>query len=128
MEVKIVPDQYILKRWTRDARNGIIHDVRGKEVEGDPKLCSTRWYRQLSGKMVRLVSEVSSSQEMHSLVDKCIDDLCKKIMDIHLSQRSVNDNGNDTSARVSEGVIQAKGFKKQIGLKRKRCLKNWVEL
>ena len=105
--------------------NGIIHDMRGKEVEGDLKSCSTQRYKQLCAKMVRLASEVSTSEEMHLLVDKCIDDLCKQIMDIRLGQRSVNDDGGvnndggDTSARVSEGVIQPKGFKKQIGLKRK---------
>ena len=111
MEVKIVPNQYILKRWTRDARNGIIHDVRGKEVEGDPKLCSTRRYKQLCAKMVRLASEVSTSEEMHLLVDKCIDDLCKQIMDIRLGQRSVNEDGGvnndggDIATRVSESGI-----------------------
>ena len=78
--------------------------------------------------MIRLASEVSSSEETHSLVDTCIDDLCKQIINIRLSPRNVNDDGNDTLVRVSEGVIQPKGFKKQIGLKRKRRLRNWVEL
>ena len=40
-EVKCVPNRYILKRWTRATHSGIIHDVKGKEVEGDLRLLNT---------------------------------------------------------------------------------------
>ena len=38
-DVKVIPEKYILRRWTREARCGdIVQDFRGKEGEGDPKL------------------------------------------------------------------------------------------
>ncbi|RDY05156.1 hypothetical protein CR513_11047, partial [Mucuna pruriens] len=39
-DVKVVIEKYILKRGTRECCIGIIHDVKGKEVEEDPKLSS----------------------------------------------------------------------------------------
>ncbi|KAI4356208.1 hypothetical protein L6164_000248 [Bauhinia variegata] len=56
-DVKFVPDQYILNRWTRHARNGIIHDMKGNKVVEDPKLSSTRRYRQLCSTMIRLAAK-----------------------------------------------------------------------
>jgi len=40
-DIKVVLEKYILKRWTKEGRSGIIQDVRGKEIEEDPKLSST---------------------------------------------------------------------------------------
>ena len=37
-DVKVIPNRYILRRWTREACCGIVQDFRGKEVEQDPKL------------------------------------------------------------------------------------------
>ena len=32
-DVKLLPDQYFLNRWTKKARSGVIHDVKGKEIK-----------------------------------------------------------------------------------------------
>ena len=40
-DIKVVPNEYILKRWTREGHNGIVHNTRGKKVKVDPKLSST---------------------------------------------------------------------------------------
>ncbi|XP_028784270.1 protein FAR1-RELATED SEQUENCE 5-like [Neltuma alba] len=37
-DVRIMPEQYIIKRWTREARSGVVYDVRGSEIQRDPKL------------------------------------------------------------------------------------------
>jgi len=37
-DVKVIPENYILKRWTREARYGVVQNFRGKEVERDPNL------------------------------------------------------------------------------------------
>ena len=39
-EVRKLPEKYILKIWTKDARNGVIHDIRENEIQVDPKLQS----------------------------------------------------------------------------------------
>ena len=105
-----------------------MHDVRGKEVEGDPKLSSTWWYRQLVTKFIRLAVEVSTYEEYHKILDKCVDITCKQIMELYLQAENIDNHTNDNPTFVSDNVMQPKGFKKWPGLKRQKQLKSWVEL
>jgi hypothetical protein len=47
MDVKQLPDQYVLKRWTRETRHGITQDNVDRKVSEDPKLDATRRYKFL---------------------------------------------------------------------------------
>ncbi|KAJ1278722.1 hypothetical protein BS78_04G100300 [Paspalum vaginatum] len=38
MNIKMLPTHYVIKRWTREARNGSIQDRQGREVVENPKL------------------------------------------------------------------------------------------
>ena len=38
MNIKLLPEKYILKRWTRDARSEIVQDMHGKDIVENPKL------------------------------------------------------------------------------------------
>ena len=78
-DVKIVPDQYILKRWTKIARSGIIFDVRRNEVVEDPKLSSIQRYKQLCSTMIRLAADVSPFEDLHELVQNGLHDLCHSL-------------------------------------------------
>lgn len=51
----------MLKRWSRDAHSGIIHDARRNEVVEDPKSSITQRYRRLCSTMIRLAADVSTS-------------------------------------------------------------------
>ena len=110
-DIKVVPNKYILKRWTREGRNDIVHDVRGKEVEEDLKLSSTRRYRQLASKMIRVASEVSTCEEYYQLVDKSLDVVCKQIMELRLQAPSIDKQSNDASTLVINNVTKLKGFR-----------------
>ncbi|GAU40431.1 hypothetical protein TSUD_397500 [Trifolium subterraneum] len=72
-DVKVVPEKYILRRWTREARCGIVKDFRGNEVEGDPKLSRTRMFRQVVSKFIRAATDASSSEECLEIVDNSVD-------------------------------------------------------
>jgi len=37
MNIKSIPKQYILKRWTREARSGTVQDNQGRNIIEDPK-------------------------------------------------------------------------------------------
>ena len=50
MNIKILPTHYILKRWTREARNGSIQDRQGRNVIENPKREAQLWYKFLSHK------------------------------------------------------------------------------
>ena len=41
VKIKHLPERYILKLWTRDARSGIIQDMNGREIVENPKLDAT---------------------------------------------------------------------------------------
>ena len=56
LDIKIIPDAYILKRWTREAKNGYVIDSIGKDVHGDVNLKVTQRYRRLCSRLVRLAS------------------------------------------------------------------------
>lgn len=62
-DVKVIPDMYILRRWTREARCGIVQDFRGKEVEQDPKLSRNRMFRQVVSKFIRAATVAASHSE-----------------------------------------------------------------
>lgn len=46
-DIKLLPDQYIILRWTKKVRAGVICDVRAKEIYEDLRLDITR-FRDLS--------------------------------------------------------------------------------
>ena len=50
MNIKVLPTHYILKRWTREARNGSIQDRQGRNVIENPKREAQLWYKFLSHK------------------------------------------------------------------------------
>ena len=51
MNIKLLSERYILKRWTQDARSGIVQDMHGKDIVENPKLdavkCSFHWLHEL---------------------------------------------------------------------------------
>jgi zinc finger SWIM domain-containing protein 3 len=54
MNIKILPTHYVLKRWTRYARNGSIPDRQGRNVVENPKLEAQLQYRNLSHKFLNM--------------------------------------------------------------------------
>ena len=127
MEIKLTPSQYILKKWTKEARSGIIHNVRGKEVKGYPKLVATHRYRQICPKLIQLAIEASSNQEAFLFLNKAVEEWSKQIMDICRRQDSVDIDICDIAINPSECMAQVKGFKKREGRKGRKRLKSWVE-
>jgi zinc finger SWIM domain-containing protein 3 len=41
VNIKYLPELYILKWWTRDERSGIVQDMNGREIVENPKLDAT---------------------------------------------------------------------------------------
>ncbi|KAF7806718.1 protein FAR1-RELATED SEQUENCE 5-like [Senna tora] len=119
-DVKKLPDQYIFKRWTKEARIGAIHDVKGKEVEEDLKLSRTHRYKNLCQSFVKLASEVSGSVEEVSLVRSAMDEVTKKIMALRLEKIQVTNERNDPITSNSIDMSQPTNIKKMLELKKRR--------
>ncbi|KAH6778380.1 hypothetical protein C2S51_009692 [Perilla frutescens var. frutescens] len=129
MGVKKLPEHYILKRWTREAKHGmVVQDCMGNEVEEDPKLQSTERYRKLCTMLTRLAIEASIHSSTFSLVHEVVHDLSKQVMEIRLTEESQEKSSCADISPTVASMTQSKGFKKKIGAKRTRRLKSWVEL
>ena len=54
MNIKSLPAQYILKRWTREARSGTVQDNQGRNIIENPKLDDMLRYRYMTRKFLNL--------------------------------------------------------------------------
>ena len=79
LDIKTIPDMYILKRWTKEAKSGCILDNRRTNVEEDVNLTATQWYRRLCPKLVQLTSRAADNEEAFSLIEKMIEKYEKKV-------------------------------------------------
>ncbi|XP_075504354.1 protein FAR1-RELATED SEQUENCE 5-like [Primulina tabacum] len=90
-DVKKLPEHYILNRWTRKARSGVVHDCIGNEVEEDPKRESTERYRKFCMMLVRLATEASVHPSTFSFVHNLVCDLTKQVMEMRLTEDITHD-------------------------------------
>ena len=77
LDIKIIPDAYILKRWTREAKNGYVIDSIGKDVHRDVNLKVTQRYRRSCPRLVRLALRAAEIEEACALVESVTKELEK---------------------------------------------------
>ncbi|AES70588.1 hypothetical protein MTR_3g058090 [Medicago truncatula] len=92
-DVKVIPKKYILRRWIREARCGIVHAV---------------------SKFIRAATQGFPSEECLELVDNIVDDMLQKIMEF---RAQAIDTYGDIGDFLSSDAIELKGFKKRSGSK-----------
>ncbi|KAF7823653.1 protein FAR1-RELATED SEQUENCE 5-like [Senna tora] len=126
-DVKLVPDQYILKRWTKMARTGIIFDVNGNEVEEDPKFGHTLEIRSLCQRFVKLASEVTGKDEV-LILRSATDEVIKKVEALRLGKIHGTNESDDPIIPSSNDMSIPTGIKKRVGIKRRSRPKSRVEL
>ena len=56
MDIKVLPEKYILKRWTKDAKNETVQDFNGRDIKADTKLKVTSRYKFLGPMHVKLIA------------------------------------------------------------------------
>ena len=79
MNIKKLPPRYILKRWTREARNGNIQDRQGRNVVANPKLEAQLRYKFMSHKFHNLAHKVVHSLECCVVLENALDCLCTQV-------------------------------------------------
>jgi zinc finger SWIM domain-containing protein 3 len=143
MKIKMmIPEQFILKRWTKNARAGIVLDIHECEVQNDPKLEMRARYRNLCTTYVRLVGKAAESKEACDFLASHASELYAKVEEYlkvespseTLMPSSIACDKNKQDIALEKNVvkstmtIQAKGLKKREvsrGRKRHRsCLEN----
>ncbi|GAU38767.1 hypothetical protein TSUD_64980 [Trifolium subterraneum] len=129
-DVKIIPEKYILRRWTRDARCGVVQDFRGKEVEGDPKLSRTRKFKEVVSKFIKEVAEASLCEEDLKIVEESVDVMRKKIMELRSQAKENESHNSDNPTFPNCDAMKSKRLKIRPNLKRQsqKRFKSFIEL
>ncbi|KAI8537445.1 hypothetical protein RHMOL_Rhmol09G0024400 [Rhododendron molle] len=119
MDIKLIPERYIQKRWTRDTKAGIVKDFKGREVEGDNKLKVTNRYRMLCPELVKFASQAAECEEASALVASYMNEMFEKVEDILKKKRDMDESTNEGQDSPHEAplknlvAIQPKGLKKK---------------
>jgi hypothetical protein len=115
MNMKVLPEHYILKRWTREARCGVVQDIHGNNVIKTPKLMqhdATRIFPTSS--FQSLLGQLTMEKSIHML-------MMYLILYIEISIKKIK-NSLDISANQSmeqETIAISKKYSHITGLKKK---------
>jgi zinc finger SWIM domain-containing protein 3 len=134
MNIKTLPTHYVLKRWTREARNGSIQDRQGRNVVENPKLEAQLRYKHLSHKFHSLARKVANSEECCLMLENAIDFVGPQIEDklnatTNASDKPCNDQENiDPNVQLPNELLSAaKLKKKEVQSKNLRRKKTWLD-
>jgi adenylate kinase family enzyme len=128
MNIKVLPNKYILKRWTKDARNEIVQDFNGHEIIIDTNLEFTNRYKSLCLLYVKLISRAAECEEAYKIALENYTELSKKIEDVMRRKSDLCQVDNSQENPLNEDVISAKGLKNKQGCKGKRRIKSCIEV
>jgi zinc finger SWIM domain-containing protein 3 len=127
MNIKLLPNHYLLKRWTREARHGTIKDIKGRNIIENPKLDAMLRYKFLSHKFHDFASKAATDPECSMLVDNALDCIAKQVEDKMRASPSIlsdssnvqpnvqQDDGLLSSARLKKKDVQPKSSKRHRG-------------
>jgi len=130
VNIKHLPERYILKRWTRDARSGIIQDMNGREIVENPKLDATLWYKNLCKIFIPLASRAADFEDCYLLVEETLHTASKQVEEKIKGTSNINAENSSVQETFSlpEQYTQVAALKKKEkskgGSKRK---KSWTE-
>jgi zinc finger SWIM domain-containing protein 3 len=134
MNIKTLPTHYILKRWTREARNGSIQDRHGRNVVENPKLEAQLRYKNLSHKFHSLAHKVANSQECCMMLENALDCVGPQIEDkLNATTNATNKPCNDQEnidpnvQQTNEILCAAKLKKREVQSKNLRRKKTWLD-
>ncbi|CAL5057845.1 unnamed protein product [Urochloa decumbens] len=149
MDIKYLPNRYILNRWTKYARCLTGPQIDGRKVQEDTTLEFSNRYQYLCPVFVRLVARASECEESYRALEQCSIEMCKKVegilqkqtsIDASASQPDVEDIQVSLSASATDNELEhamnyssnkrAKKTKKK-GRKDKSqtrsCIKEWLQ-
>ena len=134
MNIKILPTHYVLKRWTKAARNGSVQDKEGRNVIANPKLESQLRYKNMSHKFHNLAYKVAHSPECCLMVENALDCLGTQLEDkLNVSASTMSKPCNDqenAEPNVQQGdelLSAAQLKKKEVKSNNSRRKRTWLD-
>ena len=130
MNIKLLPERYILKRWTQGARSETIQDMHGRDIVENPKLDATLRYKNLCRIFFLLASRVADFEDCYLLVEETLHNVSKQVEGKirETLKTDVENSSVQVPFSLPEQFANVAGLKKKekpnCGSKRK---KSWVE-
>lgn len=135
----VIPPNYILKRWTKDAQTGCILDSKGCITKEDTKLTGSKGSKDLCRHAVEIANKVIESEvawaffarklvELSVDIDKILTESCvtpnngvslrssNPLENEHVDRTIIN--GKISTLVEKQNASQAKGIKKKDGVSR----------
>ncbi|XP_062107020.1 protein FAR-RED ELONGATED HYPOCOTYL 3 isoform X2 [Humulus lupulus] len=111
--LSVIPPQYILKRWTRDAKNRHVTGEESGQLQS-----RVQRYNDLCQRAMKLSEEGSLSQESYSIACRALDETFGNCTSVNNSSRSLVDAG--TSATHGLLCMEEDSQSKNIGKTNKK--------
>jgi hypothetical protein len=132
MNIKTVPTQYILKRWTREAHHGTIQDNQGRNIIENPMLDAMLQSRLLSHKFHSLTDQVAGSLDCCLLIDSTLDMLIKQVEEkMHACRITLEDscaeNTTHVNVEVSNDILSSRLKKKVVQTSTSKRKRTWLD-
>lgn len=120
MNIEYLSAHYLLKRWTKEARNGTVQDSQGRNIIENPKLDALLCYRFMSRKFYNMAHRAASFPECALLVDEALDILTELVKEKMSLLELNNDSLNNVRLKKKEvRTNNSKRFKTWFDTKRK---------
>ncbi|KAF0930603.1 hypothetical protein E2562_033767, partial [Oryza meyeriana var. granulata] len=129
MNIKSLPPQYVLKRWTREARTITVQDNQGRNIIENPKMDAMLRFKHMSYKFLNLAHQAANSPECTMLVDNTLDILGKQIAEkVNTSTSTFQDSCTvfTNASPPNDLLINASLKKKDVQTKSSKRKRTWL--
>ncbi|KAG2572321.1 hypothetical protein PVAP13_7KG169200 [Panicum virgatum] len=130
MNIKLLPPQYVLKRWTREARSGTIQDHRGRNIIKNPNMDAILRCRYMSHKFLNLAQRAANFPECTMLVDNTLDILGKQIeekINACASTSSYPCTAPTNTSPLNDSLSTAHLKKKEVETRSSKRTRTWLD-
>ncbi|KAG5545088.1 hypothetical protein RHGRI_017525 [Rhododendron griersonianum] len=113
-----IPEKYILKRWTKNAKSGSTSTCAWASLIEDPKAMMGRRYKELCHLCTQLATRAAETEEAYNIALDCLKQIAEEV-DARLTGESFDGTSNaNNSASMENKATLGEGIEKRVkGLK-----------
>ncbi|XP_048336067.2 protein FAR1-RELATED SEQUENCE 7-like [Ziziphus jujuba] len=117
--VSHIPDKYVLRRWTKSAKNGVVMEDQREEMAGESNRQSSLYSRKLMHRALHLIAKSALRKETRRIMEDCLDTAQKKVENV-LKTKGIKDlsitNFEVDCEDDCDGSINRGGYKRRKGI------------
>jgi zinc finger SWIM domain-containing protein 3 len=129
MNIKTLPTQYILNRWTREAHSATVHDNQGRNIIENPKLDEMLRYKEMNHKFQHLAHRAAIHPNCCLLVHNALDMVNKQVEEeLNGVASPVDPVITPTNVSLPTKLLSTTSLKKkEVETKTSKRIKAWYE-